>query len=260
VAAVELCRAHGVPLTVLGGGSNVIVPDEGVRGLTLRLKGALDGLHLEGEDLVAQAGVLDETLSGLACDHGISGCEWLFDIPGTVGGAVLMNAGNNDGQMSDVLRSVTWVTAGGRLETCPVEQLGLAYRKSRFQGTPDIVVEARIAIRRRDRPSAIRARMEAIRDQRRSKFPAETRCAGSIFKRPPGDFAGRLIEVSGCGGLRVGGAEVSDRHKGFIVNTGGATAADVLALIDLVRGRVLERTGTRLETEVEVLRPLSAQS
>jgi UDP-N-acetylmuramate dehydrogenase len=250
VAVLSFCRSTGAALYVLGGGSNVLVPDEGVEGIVLRMAGALEGLSFEDGLIVAEAGVDDGRLSEFAAERHVSGLEWIFDIPGTVGGAVYMNAGNNDGEMKNGLERVRWVEPDGRIVESGGDGLEMGYRATRFQRQPGIVVRCWVRPAGQDSRDAIRGRMEAIRDLRRQKFPEEKRCAGSVFKRPPGHFAGRLIEEAGCGGMRVGGAVVSPKHKGFIVNTGGATARDVLQLIELVRAAVLANSGVRLETEV----------
>ena len=254
-STLQICAEHSVPLYVLGAGSNVIAPDEGIRGVVLRLAGALRGLSLQEDLLVCQAGVLDETLAEFCLGRGITGFEWIYDIPGSVGGAVFMNAGNNDGEIKDSLVNATWITPDGETVSGPATALDLGYRASRFHSDPAIVVEATFSLPGRAPMAEIEQRMRSIRALRQSKFPEETLCAGSIFKRPPGNFAGRLIEQAGCGGMSVGGARVSHKHKGFIVNTGNATAADVLALIERVRQRVLEHSGIELTTEVREMTP-----
>lgn len=249
---MDWCLERGVPLHILGGGSNVLPSDEGVRGLVLCTRPGLGRLREEGGEIVAGAGVEDAALAGFARDRGWTGFEWIDDLPGTVGGAVFMNAGNNDGEMAANTVSVSWLDREGTLHTAAPEDLGYGYRKSRFHGDPGCIVEACLRPLGEASPREITARMDGIRETRIKKFPPETMCAGSVFKRPPGDYAGRLIEAAGCGGLRVRGAKVSEKHKGFIVNTGGATAGDVLNLIDRVRARVAEEFGVELQREVEI--------
>jgi UDP-N-acetylmuramate dehydrogenase len=257
---MEEARTAGLPLYVLGAGSNVIVPDEGVAGIVLRLAGGLDSLTLVDGTVVAEAGVSDQRLAEFALEHRLAGFEWIYDIPGSVGGAVFMNAGNADGEIADSCLWVDYVTSAGQVARCDGQALQFSYRRSIFQeDVRGIVWRTGLRPAGEASPDVIREKMEAIRDLRRCKFPEETLCAGSIFKRPPGHFAGKLIEEAGCGGLRVGGALVSPRHKGFIVNTGGATAHDVLALIDEVRQRVLDSSGVQLETEVETFAPFLEQ-
>lgn len=260
VATLTICRNGGVALYVLGAGSNILVPDEGVDGVVLRLPGGLTGIELRDGLVEVEAGVLDRDLAEFACLRGLAGFEWICDIPGSVGGAIFMNAGNNDGDARERLESVTILWADGRRGTLTADECLLSYRHSRFQEEPAIILSARFRPAGRDLPEAIAGRMEAIRQLRRSKFPLEQRCAGSVFKRPPGHFAGRLIEEAGCGGMRVGGAEVANRHKGFIVNTGGATAAQVKELIELVRRRVFDHSGIWLEPEVAEFKPLLAST
>ena len=249
---MDWCLAAQMPLFLLGGGSNVLPLDEGVRGMVLCTRPGLGGLREEGGEIVAGAGVEDPVLAGFARDRGWTGFEWIDDLPGTVGGAVFMNAGNNDGEMAANTLTVTWLDPEGTLHTAGPEALGFDYRRSRFHGAPGCVVEARLRPLGEASPGTITARMDGIRATRQQKFPPETMCAGSVFKRPPGDYAGRLIEAAGCGGLRSGGAKVSEKHKGFIVNTGGATSADVLSLFERVRTRVLEASGVELQREVEI--------
>lgn len=250
-----LCRQERVPLYVLGAGSNIIVPDDGIPGVVLRLADALSEISLDQGLIRAAGGALDGRLSEFAWSHCMVGFEWVYDIPGSVGGAVYMNAGNNDGEIQDILVEVTWVAPDGSIHRSGAEELELGYRTSRFQRSPGIIVEALFKPLGTDDGAAILGRMEAIRALRQSKFPPETLCAGSIFKRPPGHYAGKLIEDAGCGGMRVGGALVSPKHKGFIVNTGGATATDVLELIARVKARVLEESGVQLTTEVVAFEP-----
>ncbi len=252
---LHLCCEARIPLYVLGAGSNIIVPDEGIAGVVLRLAGGLSEISMTGGLIRAAGGVLDRELAEFAWQHQVTGFEWVYDIPGTVGGAIYMNAGNNDGEVSQTVVAVTWVAPDGTIHESELSDLELGYRQSRFQGTPGIIVEALFQPLGSDDPDRIRRRMAAIQALRQSKFPPETLCAGSIFKRPPGHFAGRLIEAAGCGGMGVGGALVSPKHKGFIVNTGGATAADVLRLIAEVKARVLEDSGVQLTTEVVSFAP-----
>ncbi len=249
---MDWCLAEAVPLYLLGGGSNVLPADEGVRGLVLCTRPGLGGLREEGGEIIAGAGVEDPVLAAFARDRGWTGFEWIDDLPGTVGGAVFMNAGNNDGDMAANTLSVTWLDREGTLHTAEPDALAYGYRKSRFQEDPGCVVEARLMPLGEASPVTITERMDGIRATRQSKFPPETMCAGSVFRRPPGDYAGRLIEAAGCGGMRAGGAKVSEKHKGFIVNTGGATSEDVMSLIDRVRGRVLDSFGVELQREVEI--------
>ena len=275
--AVAACRERELPLYVMGAGSNLIVPDEGVRGVVLRLPSRTPACGAEGEPrlssvpwqrraagqglcgmtlgdgvIVAQGGATDPELAEFALAHSVPGYEWIYDLPGSVGGAVFMNAGNSDGEMQERLVSVRWVTPEGELRRAEPKELEFGYRTSLFHREPAIIVEAVLKADVRGSEGRIYAKMQRIKAVRRSKFPARLLCAGSIFKRPPGHYAGKLIEDAGLGGLRVGDAMVAHEHKGFIINAGNATAADVTGLIELVRARVLEDSGITLETEVEL--------
>ncbi len=251
--ALAVAGQEGLPLFILGGGSNILAPDEGLRGVVLCTRGGLDRLDLEDGLIRAGAGVTDEALAEFALGLGVAGFEWIFDIPGTVGGAVFMNAGNNEGDAAGNTTLVRWLDRDGALHETSAGELDFSYRHSLFHSRPGLVVEALLHGQGQDEPSAIRQRMDASRALRKSKFPPEVLCAGSVFKRPKGDFAGRLIEVAGCGGLRIGDAKVSEKHKGFIVNCGEATGAQVLALLEEVRRRVLDSQGVELEPEVCLL-------
>ena len=277
VTVVAACRGSGTPLYVMGAGSNLIVPDDGVRGVVLRLPSRTPACNTEEEKrlsgqswqrrpegqglssmsmgdgvITAQAGVTDPELAEFALAHSVPGYEWVYDLPGSVGGAVFMNAGNNEGEMQERLLSVRWVTPEGELCEAGPEQLDFGYRASVFHRRPGIIVETKLKADVRGSDGRIYAKMQRIKAVRRSKFPPRLLCAGSIFKRPPGHYAGKLIEDAGLGGLRVGDALVAEEHKGFIINAGNATATDVTGLIQLVRERVLEASGVELETEVEL--------
>ncbi|MFH1531545.1 MAG: UDP-N-acetylmuramate dehydrogenase [Pseudomonadota bacterium] len=249
---MDWCLEAAVPLFLLGGGSNVLPLDEGVRGVVLCTRPGLGALWEDRGEIVVGAGVEDPVLAAFARDRGWAGLEWIDDLPGTVGGAVFMNAGNNDGEMAANTVSVSWLDREGTLHTAGPEELAFGYRQSRFQGEPGCVVEARLRPLGEASPAAITERMDGIRETRRRMFPPETMCAGSVFRRPAGDYAGRLIEAAGCGGMQAGAAKVSEKHKGFIVNTGGATSGDVLSLIHRVQERVKEEFGVELQREVEI--------
>lgn len=248
---LEYCLARSQPLYLLGGGSNLLPPDEGLRGVVLCTR-SLSALREDHGAVVAGAGTGDEDLARFAEARGWAGFEWIYDLPGTVGGAVFMNAGNNDGELAAHVLEVAWLDPEGTLHRDGTETLELGYRTSRFHRVPGLVTEARLRPLGSAPPGAIRERMEGIRAARKARFPPETLCAGSVFKRPPGDYAGRLIEAAGCGGLRRGGAKVSEKHKGFIVNTGRATAGDVIGLVEEVIARVRDRFGVELQREMEL--------
>ena len=249
---MALCSSTGTPYFVLGAGSNLLVSDDGFDGVIISLTEGLAGISVDGCELTCQAGVLLKDASETACAHGLSGLEFACGIPGTVGGACFMNAGAYGGCIADVLKEVTVLTGDGRFETLPVGELDLGYRHSRIADDVMIVVSATFALTPGD-PAEIRARMDDLTEQRTSKQPLELPSAGSTFKRPEGYFAGKLISDAGLKGFQLGGAAVSSKHAGFVVNMGGATAADVCALIEHVQDEVERQFGVRLEPEVRML-------
>ncbi len=239
---------RNVPITVLGNSSNVLIGDDGIRGLVIINRARRLELGDEGR-IAAESGALMGQLAHFAADNGIGGFEFGLGIPGSVGGSVFGNAGCFGSDISSVLeRALVWRGGGLAWQMC--DELEFGYRCSALQRerTAPVVVAARLRGTTRAE-SEIRARMVRIQDRRRQSQPAD-RSAGSIFKNPPGDFAGRLIDSAGLKGERCGGAQVSDRHANFIVNRGSARAADVAALMDRVRGRVHETAGIWLEPEI----------
>lgn len=252
-AAAALRTAHELAMEpfFLGNGSNLLAPDEGVERFLVKAASGLDGCRIEGNTLRAGAGVTLARLAVLARDGGLTGLEFASGIPGTLGGAVTMNAGAYGGEMAHVVRSVTCLDRTGARET--VTDFDFSYRHSVFSDGSRMVLGAELELVPGDR-EAIRRRMEELSAQRQAKQPLEYPSAGSVFKRPTGHFAGALIEQCGLKGLTVGGAQVSEKHAGFIVNRGGATCADVLGLVDQVKARVLAQTGVELEMEVKILR------
>ena len=250
IAVKRLCSETETPLLVIGNGSNLLVSDDGFDGVVLRL--AARETVIDGCLVRAAAGSSLTKLCNDVCDAGLSGLEFAFGIPGTVGGAVFMNAGAYGGQLSDVLRRVTAVTPTGDVVTLEAEGLALGYRHSVFMENGCIVLEAEMELKPGD-PCAIRAAMTDYLTRRRDKQPLEYPSAGSFFKRPKGHFAGALIEQCGLKGFAVGGAAISEKHAGFVINLGGATCADVLALGDAVSRTVKERFGVELEREVQLV-------
>jgi len=249
---IEACRAADVPHFVLGAGSNLLVADEGFDGVVIALAHDLVGVTLEGREMTCQAGVTLKEASEMACELGLSGLEFACGIPGTVGGACFMNAGAYGGCMADVLKSVRVIMADGTLATFGVEELGLGYRKSRIADEGMVVVSATFDLDKGD-PDEIRSQMDDFTVRRAEKQPLELPSSGSTFKRPEGHFAGKLISDAGLKGFQIGGAAVSTKHAGFVVNRGGATAADVRAVIAHVQDEVEDRFGVRLEPEVRML-------
>ncbi|HSG26914.1 MAG TPA: UDP-N-acetylmuramate dehydrogenase, partial [Candidatus Krumholzibacterium sp.] len=244
-----------IPLTVLGWGSNVIVPDEGLEGIVLKMKNPSAGIRIgEGGHIWVEAGVSLIDLARYTAKEGLAGLEPVAGIPGTVGGAVLMNAGTNDGDMSEILVSVDALTQAGNKYTFKTPEMSFGYRKSVFQDSGWLILGAVIRLRRED-PGILEERIDGILRERMRKFPLDEANAGSVFKRPCGDYAGRLIEQAGCKGLRLGGAMVSERHANFIVNVENASSSDILGLIAELRRRVYEDSGVYLELEQIPLGP-----
>ena len=252
-AVLELARKAGVEPFFLGRGSNLLVADRGAEAFLVKLAGGLDRLELLGENsLYVGAGVTLAQAAVFALEHALTGLEFAHGIPGTMGGGVFMNAGAYDGELSQVIDWADCLDENGRMFRLSGKDLELGYRTSIFSRKPWAVAGAKLDLTPGD-PGSIRARMDDLARRRRSKQPLDLPSAGSTFKRPPGHFAGALIQEAGLKGVRVGGAMVSEKHAGFVVNTGGATCDDILSLIRLVRDTVLEKTGVLLEPEVRML-------
>ncbi|WP_207957036.1 UDP-N-acetylmuramate dehydrogenase [Rubrobacter tropicus] len=253
VAAVNAARENDVPVTVLGGGTNVLVRDGGIRGLTIRLAKSLTNVEADGTSVIADAGVLYPVLANTTAAKGLAGLEFATGIPGTVGGAVFMNAGAYGSETTEVLDWADVFEAdAGEVVRMKNEDLRLSYRRSILHEHPDwLVLRAGYTLRPGDAES-LKARIKEFRAQRMNGSPNRPSC-GSTFKRPPGDFPGRVIEAAGLKGTRVGNLEVSPVHANYLVNLGGGTAEDALKLIELVRNTVREKLGVELESEVRVI-------
>jgi len=252
VALVKLAREKGVPITILGNGSNVLVLDGGIRGLVLKFGAAMSSIASKGSTIIAGAGALLSEIARFAAEKYLTGFEFAVGIPGSIGGAVYMNAGAYESEMSSVVKAAVGVTPDGTVRRFGRDALEFGYRHSVFQDNGCIICEIEIELMPSD-PETIKRKMEEYTALRLLKQPVDLPSAGSTFKRPPGRFAGTLIEQAGLKGLSVGGAKVSEKHAGFIVNVGDATAKDVLALIQEVQRRVFERFGVLLQPEVRVL-------
>lgn len=252
LAAVGYTVKRGIPLTVIGAGSNLLVTEGGIRGVVVKVGRGLDRVACDGTQIKAEAGARLAKLAAVAQINGLGGLEFTAGIPGSVGGAVVMNAGANGSSIGDVVKNVLVLNRTGQIEEIPRASLGFGYRKSILQEKPLIVIEASFSCRLRS-PREIRREMKEYMEKRRRTQPLHQPSAGSIFKNPPGDSAGRLIEAAGLKGKRVGDAAISEVHANFIVNLGSATSRDVRALIEMARSAVWERFGVELALEVKII-------
>lgn len=244
------CRETDTPAFLLGNGSNLLVGDKGMRGVVWRFDPVAAKVEIVDETtVICDAGMPLLRLCNFVKEHSLSGLEFAFGIPGTVGGAMYMNAGAYDGQLADVAVSAAVICKDGSVAIRTAEEMALSYRHSSFMDNGDIVTAVTLQLKKGDK-AAIRARMQELMDRRRDKQPLEYPSAGSFFKRPTGYFAGALIEQSGLKGFRVGDAAVSEKHAGFVVNLGAATAADVVALSNAVAEKIKAETGVTMQPEV----------
>ncbi len=250
--AIRAARGLELPVTVLGGGSNVLVRDGGIRGVVIQLNQMTKVLSCNETKILASAGYMLKDVCQFAQEQGLTGIEFACGIPGTLGGAVFMNAGAYGGEMSHVVSRVRTVNSTGGVHTYNAPNLGFSYRQSRFQKSQEFVVEIELTLRQGNK-AEIQQAMDDLMQKRRSKQPLEMHSAGSTFKRPPGYFAGTLIDQTGLKGLSCGDAQVSTKHAGFVVNTGHASARDVLQVIHEVQKRVEKAHGVHLEPEVRII-------
>lgn len=252
-AAMTLCREAGEEPFILGRGSNLLVSDSGISRPVIQLDGDFTAITREGNTLRCGAGASLIAVCRAAAENSLSGIEWGYGIPGSLGGGVYMNAGAYGGELRDVLTEVTFLDEAGEYRTLPADELSLSYRHSIFEDRPGTVIVGAVLTLTPGDPAAIRAAMEDYMSRRREKQPLEYGSAGSTFKRPVGNYASALVDQCGLKGLSVGGAEVSRKHAGFIINRGGATAADVRELIAEVQRIVREKTGYTLECEIKYI-------
>ena len=250
-AAIAAAQKAEMPWWIIGCGSDLLVSDEGLRGVVIEIGKAMAGIRIEGSYIYAQAGATNEAVAEAACKAGLSGYEFASGIPGSIGGAAIMNAGAYDGEFKDVARKVTCLYPDGSIKELNAEQADWGYRHSMMGDEGLIVLEVTLELQL-DTTEAIQARMDDLAQRRASKQPLEMASAGSTFKRPTGYFAGKLIQDSDMQGHTVGGAQVSTKHAGFVVNTGNATAAEVCQVIRDVQDAVKEQFGVNLETEVQM--------
>lgn len=250
---VTACRRWEIPTFVLGNGSNLLVSDDGIEGAVLHISGGLSDIALDGAcDIICGAGAKLSRLCSFALDHSLTGLEFAWGIPGSAGGAAFMNAGAYDSEMKKALISCRHIGPDGTVGQRVGEEMDLSYRHSAYADSGEIITALRLRLQPGD-PAAIRAKMDDLMDRRKSKQPLEYPSAGSVFKRPAGHYAGTLIEQCGLKGCTVGGAQVSEKHAGFIVNVGGATCSDVRRLIAHIQEQVFLQTSIELQTEIKVV-------
>lgn len=249
-AVINLCKEEKVPYFIMGNGSNLLVGDKGIRGVVIQIAKDMNDIEVDGETITAMAGALLSKIAGAALNAGLTGLEFASGIPGTLGGAVVMNAGAYGGEMKDVLDMVRVLTPEGEILELGKDALKLGYRTSVVAEKNYIVLDARIVLKKGDKEK-IREYMENLKGRRTSKQPLEYPSAGSTFKRPEGYFAGKLIDDAGLRGFALGGAQVSEKHCGFVINKDNATALEIIKLIEEVQKRVKENSGVALETEVK---------
>ncbi len=252
-AVLQVLRDHGYPFMLLGNGSNVLVKDGGYRGIMVKIGEAFDHVEVSGTEVVCGAGTLLSVTAKAAAAAGLTGFEFASGIPGTIGGAVFMNAGAYDGEMKFVLEKARIISRDGKEDRyMTAEELDMGYRHTLLHETGDIVVEVVLKLEEGDKDE-IKAKIADLTARRNSKQPVAFPSAGSFFKRPTGYFAGKLVQDAGLKGLTVGGAQVSELHSGFIINRGGATATDIIQLMEIVQQTVMDKFGVMLEPEVRII-------
>lgn len=252
-AVLGVLAGSGVEYMVLGNGTNILVKDSGYDGIIVKIGSGFDYVRQEGCRLVCGSGTRMSVAAKAALEGGLSGFEFASGIPGFTGGAVFMNAGAYGGEMKDILRRAKIVSKDGSREFyMTADELEMGYRHTKLHDTGDIVTEVEFVLEEGNR-TQIKAKMSELMEKRNSKQPVNFPSAGSFFKRPEGYFAGKLIQDAGLKGLSVGGAQVSELHSGFIINRGGATATDILQLMEMIQARVFDEFGVRLETEVRII-------
>ena len=249
---IALCREVDVDYFVTGNGSNLLVRDKGIRGAVIQIYNRMAEITIEGNTIHTKGGALLSAVAARAADKGLTGLEFASGIPGSIGGAVVMNAGAYGGEMKDVLASVDVLTQDLEIKTIPAAELNLGYRYSSIPEKGYIVLGATLQLKKGN-IAEIRGRMAELAEQRRAKQPLQYPSAGSTFKRPEGYFAGKLVQDAGLKGKTIGGAQVSDKLSGFLINMGGATAQDILDLIAFCQKEVKDKFGVTLETEVKIV-------
>jgi UDP-N-acetylmuramate dehydrogenase len=249
---IKLLKTMEREYYIVGNGSNLLVSDEGYKGIIISMLGSMSDISVDGDLIYAQAGALNSQVARVAKDNSLTGLEFAAGIPGTVGGAMIMNAGAYDGEMAGVVKSVDILNKNGEVMTLTNSEMDFGYRHSAIKNSGHIVLGASFKLQKGD-VASIEAKMQDFASRRREKQPLEYPSAGSTFKRPEGLFAGKLIQDAGLKGYTVGGAQVSEKHAGFVINKGNATSSDVYRLIKDVQAKVLENSGVELEPEVIML-------
>ena len=247
---ISVCRENNIPCFIIGLGSNLLVSDNGIEGLVIKLSGDFTEMNIDENNITCGAGVSLAGVCVAAKKNSLSGLEFAWGIPGSVGGATYMNAGAYNGEMKDVVSSVTFMDRNGNIQTYQNNQLDFDYRHSVFSNTDDIILSVTFELKK-DNPELIGYRMQELMNKRKTKQPVNHYSAGSVFKRPKGYYAAALIEECGLKGYAIGGAEVSKKHSGFIVNDHNATAEDVRQLVEYIKKVVLEKKGVELCCEIK---------
>ena len=246
------CKENGISCMIVGNGSNMLIGDKGFRGVVIHIGKAMSGVEIDGETVKADAGILMSTLANTVLKAELTGFEALSGIPGTLGGGIYMNAGAYEHDLGSIIESVTYLDTDGEIRTADKSQLDMTYRHSMFQDSGFVILSCTLKLKKGNY-EAIKAAMQDYNKRRSDKQPLSVPSAGSTFKRPEGHFAGKLIQDCGLMGYSIGGAQVSEKHAGFIVNKGNATAEDVLALIRYVQKTVKEKFDVMLEPEVRLI-------
>lgn len=252
IKIIQLAQQSKTPYFVMGNGSNLLVTEKGIRGLVIKTNGCLKEIKIMGNQIFCEAGVLLSQLANFAMKNSLTGLEFASGIPGTLGGAIVMNAGAYDGEMKDVTVKTKYIDEDGKIGEVIGEQHAFGYRTSIFQGSNKIILNSELRLQYGEQKE-IREKMNDLNRRRREKQPLTIPSAGSVFRRPKGYYAGKLIQDSGLRGYQIGGAKVSEKHCGFIVNTGNATADDVLNLIAHIQDVVQSKFGVTLQTEVKTI-------
>lgn len=249
---VKLCRAEDIPFFVLGKGSNVLVSGNGYRGCIVLLSKDFSEVSVNGSAITASAGASLKSVCMVALENGLTGLEFAYGIPGSIGGALYMNAGAYGGEMKDIVKSCRYIDENGELQEMDSADMDLSYRRSFFSGKKCVIVSVTMELKHGDK-AEIKTKMDDLMGRRKDKQPLEFPSCGSTFKRPEGYFAAALIEECGLKGCSVGGAQVSEKHSGFVINKGGASFEDVMALVQHIKKTVKEQKGVDLECEMLIL-------